>query len=152
MVFFGGRYVDWRNFIYIAATHCELSDNNPSDARVIQNTGDIVKRGGNQLLVMSADCKQLTDWRGRARNLLDDYVQYQIAVGAMTTNSSPASLKQSCDTLRRQGNKINSSAIVGPRRRLKTYQKQWNSKTASSLACWMKILTLAILDHDPDQN
>jgi hypothetical protein len=60
---------------------------------------------------MSADCKQLADWRSRARNLLDDYAQYQVSVAGMLTNSPPDSLKPSCDALRRQGNDLNASAI-----------------------------------------
>jgi len=96
--------------------YCELSDKNPSDARVIQNTGAIVKNGGNQLLALSADCNQLTDWRGRARDFLDDYAQYQIGVGAITTSSPPDSLKRTCDVLRQQGNQINSSVIVGAKK------------------------------------
>jgi hypothetical protein len=87
------------------AGFCELVDNNPSDKRMITNVGQALANAGNQLLTMSADCQQLSDWRIGKRRLLDDYAQYQ-------TSSSPAATEtpsQTCATLRTQGEQINES-------------------------------------------
>jgi hypothetical protein len=45
------------------AGFCELTDRNPSDKRMLTVISDLVTKVGNKLLVMSADCKQLTEWR-----------------------------------------------------------------------------------------
>ena len=52
---------------------CELSDTNRSDKRMLSIVGGLLTQSGNKLLSMSADCKQLTDWRSARRQLLDDY-------------------------------------------------------------------------------
>src|SRR5438270_13863563 len=51
------------------------------------------------LLVMSANCKQLTEWRVSKRPLLDDFAQYQTTV----SDSPPTeTVAQTCATLRAQ--------------------------------------------------
>jgi hypothetical protein len=67
--------------------------------------GELVTKVGNKLLVMSANCKQLAEWRTRKRPLLDDFAQYQTP----TSDSPPAeTVAQTCATLRAQGAEITS--------------------------------------------
>src|ERR1700724_835074 len=55
---------------------CELTDRNPADKGMITKIGEVVGKGDNRLLNMSADCGQLADWRAQ-RRLLDDFAEYQ---------------------------------------------------------------------------
>jgi hypothetical protein len=48
---------------------------------------DLLNKGGNKLLSMSADCGQLNDWRVGKRQLLDDFAQYQASMS--TINKAP---------------------------------------------------------------
>jgi hypothetical protein len=93
---------------------CELTDRNPADKGMITKIGEVVGKGGNRLLNMSADCGQLADWRAQKR-LLDDFAEYQTPVGSMNTTlaGAPAELiKQNCAVLRTQGDKI--AADISP--------------------------------------
>jgi hypothetical protein len=87
------------------AGFCELSDINPSDKRMITTLTDLLAKSGNKLLSMSADCRQLTDWRSGKRQLLDDYAQYQTPIAGMDQPPSET-VAQTCTTLRNEGNKI----------------------------------------------
>ena len=49
---------------------CELSNVDPSDKRMLSIVGGLLEQSGNKLLSMSANCKQLADWRSRRRQLL----------------------------------------------------------------------------------
>jgi len=89
---------------------CELSDGDPADKGMITKIGEVVGKGGNRLLNMSADCGQLADWRAQTR-LLDDFAEYQTPVSSMDTTlaGAPAeSIKQTCAELRTQGGKISA--------------------------------------------
>src|SRR5262245_65976100 len=69
--------------------YCDLTEQQPSDARMIKVMGDLLA-GRNELLAMSADCRQLQNWRGGTQPLLDDYAQYQKLIGAKGCNLSRA--------------------------------------------------------------
>ena len=86
------------------AGFCDLSDTDPSDKSMLTVTSDLVSNSGNKLLSMSADCRQLTDWRAQKRPL-DDYAQYQTPV-ALIEKSSTESVKKTCAGLRAQGDKL----------------------------------------------
>jgi hypothetical protein len=86
------------------AGFCDLSDTDPSDKKMLAVTSDLVSNSGNKLLSMSADCRQLTDWRAQKR-LLDDYTQYQAPV-ALMEKPSVESVKKTCAGLRAQGDKL----------------------------------------------
>lgn len=87
---------------------CELSASNPADKNMITTIGGLVAKAGNKMLNMSADCQQLADWRSHKRNYLDDYGQYQTPAGQMDqlVASPEAAIKETCETLRTQGNQI----------------------------------------------
>jgi len=67
-------------------------------------TSELVSKSGNKLLGMSADCRQLTDWRAQKR-LLDDFTQYQTSVALMEKPSVEPVMK-TCAALRAQGDKM----------------------------------------------
>jgi hypothetical protein len=79
---------------------CELSSSNPNDQRLLDTIGEaLAKAHGNQLLAMSADCQQLTDWR-TGRGLLGDFGQYQAPRIAAANEET---FRQTCAALRTQG-------------------------------------------------
>jgi hypothetical protein len=41
--------------------YCELSEADPGDAHMLSALGSILGTGGNRLLAVSADCRQLDD-------------------------------------------------------------------------------------------
>ena len=84
----------------IPAGFCELTSGNPIDQGMLGTIGDaLAKARGNQLLAMSADCRQLADWR-EGRGLLGDYGQYQ---APRTASANDETFRQTCAALRSQG-------------------------------------------------
>jgi hypothetical protein len=87
---------------------CELSASNPADNRMITTIGGLVAKSGNKMLNMSADCQQLADWRAQKRNYLDDYGQYQTPIAQIDqlVAAPETMIKETCETLRKQGSQI----------------------------------------------
>lgn len=86
--------------------YCDLNEAHPSDARMLSVIGGVLEKGGNRLLAMSADCRQLEDWRSGKRPLLANYAQYQTRRAAENAPlpAAPAELiKATCQQLRAQG-------------------------------------------------
>jgi hypothetical protein len=84
----------------VPAGFCELSSGNPTDQRMLDTIGEaLAKARGNQLLAMSADCRQLAEWRD-GRRLLGDYGQYQAPRMAVANDET---FRQTCAALRQQG-------------------------------------------------
>jgi hypothetical protein len=92
------------------AGFCDLKDHDPSDKRMLTVLTDIIAKSGNKLLAMSADCRQLTDWRAGKRSLLDDLGQYQTPT-ALMDKPSVEPVKQTCATLRAEGDKLLSNQL-----------------------------------------
>ncbi len=79
---------------------CELSHGTPTDQRMLDTITEALAKGrGNQLLAMSADCRQLAAWRD-GRSLLGDYGQYQAPRMAAANEET---FRQTCAALRQQG-------------------------------------------------
>jgi hypothetical protein len=96
------------------AGYCDLDESNPSDGRLITAIGNLVRGGGNELLAISANCGQLSDWRAGKRPLLDDIAQYQSPISMMqqTLPGSPEPvIKQNCDSLRKEGERLLSGSL-----------------------------------------
>jgi hypothetical protein len=86
---------------------CELSaTSDPSEKRMLTTVGEIVKRGGNALLNMSADCQQLAAWDAHQRQFIDDLAQYLSPLA----DAVPQSIKESCAELRSQGDQFTKDA------------------------------------------
>jgi hypothetical protein len=102
---------------------CELSESDPSDKRLVTTLGGLLEKSGNKLLSMSADCRQLTDWHGGKRKLLDDYGQYQTPIASM--NQPPSeTVAQTCKTLRDEGNKILANQLPDIKKRVESTIKE----------------------------
>ena len=96
---------------------CELNESNASDKRMITVLGGLLEKSGNKLLVMSADCKQLSEWHTGKRQLLDDYGQYQTPIASMGTPPSET-VAETCTTLRKQGEQILANQLPDIKKRV----------------------------------
>jgi hypothetical protein len=105
----------------VPAGFCELSSGNAADKRMLDTVGDLVaKARGNQLLAMSADCQQLTEWR-TGRRLLGDYGQYQAPPNAAANEET---FKDTCAALRTQGGQTLSNVKKDLKARMEESVKQ----------------------------
>jgi hypothetical protein len=105
----------------VPAGFCELSASNAADKRMLDTVGDLVaKSRGNQLLAMSADCQQLTEWR-TGRRLLGDYGQYQAPPNAAANEET---FKETCAALRTQGGQTLSNVKKDLKGRMEESVKQ----------------------------
>jgi hypothetical protein len=102
---------------------CDLSDKQPADQRMLTIVGGLLTQSGNKLLSMSAECGQLNGWRTAQRQLLDDYAQYQTSAG-LFSRPPAETIKQTCATLRAEGNKIVSNAMPDLKARVEAALKQ----------------------------
>jgi hypothetical protein len=83
---------------------CEMTEDDPSDARMIQAISGMLASAQVEALVMSADCTQLESWRGGVKPLLDDFAQYQTAIPTKNSDFPRAeSIKGFCTAMRAQG-------------------------------------------------
>ena len=96
---------------------CELDQSNASDKRLFTVLSGLLEKSGNKLLVMSADCRQLADWRSGKRKLLDDYGQYQTQIEGIDKPPSET-VAQTCTTLRNEGNKILANQLPDIKKRV----------------------------------
>jgi hypothetical protein len=104
---------------------CELSQGNASDKTMVTTQTDLLAKSGNKLLSMSADCRQLADWRAGKRPVLDDYAQYQTPLSNMEASAGPPEpVKQTCATLRAQGEKLLSNQMPDIKARVETTLKK----------------------------
>jgi hypothetical protein len=102
---------------------CELSEQQASDARMIQAITSMLA-GQNELLAMSAECRQLADWRTGRRPLLDDFSQYQTLVNAKDREFPRAEMvKEICASLRAEGEKTLSGLTPDIKARAETVLK-----------------------------
>ena len=60
--------------------HCEMDAVVAADARLIANLHSSLAKTGNRLLLLSADCAELRDWRNGKRLDLDHMAQYQTII------------------------------------------------------------------------
>jgi hypothetical protein len=103
--------------------YCDLTEQQPSDARMIKVVGDLLA-GRNELLAMSADCRQLQNWRAGTQPLLDDYAQYQTLIAAKDANLSRAdTVKRSCAQIRAEGEKMVAGGTQEVNKRLEAVLK-----------------------------
>jgi hypothetical protein len=104
--------------------YCDLNEQQPSDARMIKVVSDLLA-GRNELLAMSADCRQLQNWRGGKQPLLDDYAQYQTLIAAKDANLSRAdAVKRSCAQIRAEGAKMVAGGAQEVNKRLEATIKE----------------------------
>src|SRR5262245_34842533 len=64
--------------------HCEMDPVAAADARLFASLHASLAKIGNRLLVLSADCSELKDWRTGKRLVLDPLAQYQTVIELQT--------------------------------------------------------------------
>ena len=70
------------------AGHCEMDPVIAADARLFAGLHASLAKTGNRLLVLSADCTELKDWRNGKRPVLDHVAEYQ-TVRALENGALP---------------------------------------------------------------
>ena len=104
--------------------YCELTEQQPSDARMIKFVTELLA-GRNELLAMSADCRQLQNWRTGKQPVLDDYVQYQTLIVTKGSNfPRAAAVKQICAQVRAEGEKLVAVGTEEANRRVEGIVKE----------------------------
>jgi hypothetical protein len=102
---------------------CELSTGNATDKEMLATVGNLLAGSGHRLLGMSADCRQLADWRAGKRRLLDDHAQYQTSTATLD-RPPPESVAQTCAGLRAEGDKIVSNQTPDMKARIESTLKK----------------------------
>jgi hypothetical protein len=92
------------------AGYCELEAGQPSDKRMIDFLNTALGRGTNELLAVSADCKELRDWRAGSRKLLEHFSQYQVEKVRRASSYTIDEAKASCAVMRAEGQKLSDSS------------------------------------------
>ena len=92
----------------LPAGYCELDPSQASDKRIIEAIRAAAP--DNDILVIAADCKEITDWRAGKR-LIEHMLQYQTARAARTSAFPVAGALSACNELRNQGEKINADQM-----------------------------------------
>jgi hypothetical protein len=86
------------------AGYCELTEQEPSDARALKIFGDLMAGIQGELLTVAADCGQLRAWRAGTQPVLDDYVQYVTLIPGKDSDLPRARMvKDYCNIVRTQG-------------------------------------------------
>src|SRR5215467_5459882 len=100
--------------------YCELIDSNASDTRILQTIRTALG-SENELLAMYADCTQLSDWRKGARQLLDDYVQYQTTPALKgATVEAAGTIKDACKSVRDMAGQSLNETVTELNKRIST--------------------------------
>ena len=89
--------------------YCELDATQASDERTLKAVEGMLAPTNNRLLVMSADCTQLADWRTGKRRLLDNFAQYQTLIpweNGPLPKAPEAVIKDACNQMRTQGEQL----------------------------------------------
>jgi len=139
----------------VPAGFCELTSSNPADQRMLETFGDaLAKAHGNLLLSMSADCRQLADWR-EGQGLLSDYGQYQAPRNA---SANEETFKQTCAALRQQGGRNfanlkneTKSRIEESVRQMKVNEQRFAGFLGEDpTACYIALLQKLKAEEGPD--
>jgi hypothetical protein len=83
--------------------YCELDAANAADATMIAAVEGMLGRTDNRLLLFSAECGQLADWRAGKRQSLDNVAQHQTSRGlehVQLPASPEAAIEQHCTQMR----------------------------------------------------
>jgi hypothetical protein len=107
----------------VPAGFCELTGSELSDRQKINTIEELMTGAtGGRILAISADCRQLADWRAGKR-LLADYGQYSVPRAA---EISADTFKQSCAMMRLRGGEIDAETKGDVKSRLEDFIKGAN--------------------------
>lgn len=98
--------------------HCALTDSLPADSRALQAVRTAIP-AGNRLLAMTANCRQLADWRAGKLPLLLDSAQFQTQHQGEDHSGNPqGAVRELCEVLRAQGGDLLARLPAEANRRL----------------------------------
>lgn len=98
--------------------HCVLADSQPSNSRALQAVRTAIPPG-NRLLAMTANCRQLADWRAGKLPLLLDSAQFQTQHQGEDHSKDPqGAVRELCKVLRAQGGDLMSRLPAEANQRL----------------------------------
>ena len=102
------------------AGYCELNPTLATDAHLVANIHTVLSKTGNRLLLLSADCRELRDWRNGKRPELAHMAEYQTVL-ALQNNPLPDTpetvLKKLCDEMREMGGSAPTGVTTDVQRR-----------------------------------
>jgi len=106
--------------------YCELDASQPSDARMLQVVEDMLATGTNRLLAISANCKELVDWRNGRRKLMDNLAQYQTLKAWEDGLPAPPAtvVAEVCKAMRARGEQFTANAEQGAKARAEEVIKE----------------------------
>ena len=90
--------------------YCELQTSQASDKRMIDFLNTALSKSPNDLLAVSAECGELSDWRAGKRTLLQHFSQYQVEKVRRSSGFTIAEAKAACDAIRTQGQKLSDDS------------------------------------------
>jgi len=93
------------------AGQCDLVASEPGDSRVIAAVTKSTAAAGNDLLVMTADCQELVDWRAGRRPLLEHLAQYQVQTALRGSDFALADALAACADVKARGSQINRNVV-----------------------------------------
>jgi hypothetical protein len=112
---------------------CEMSASTAPDSQMVGALSELVSKSGNKMLAVSADCRQLADWRAKKRQFIDDYANYQTTFSGIDSPAAPEPVKQTCSVLREQGTKILSNQVPDLKTRIEQTLQQIKLNEANFL-------------------
>ena len=138
---------------------CEMSASTAPDSKMVGPLSELVAKSGNKMLAMSADCRQLVDWRAKKQKFLDDFANYQTPVSGIESAAAPEPVKQTCSVLREQDTKILANQVPDLKTRVEQTFQQTKLNEASFLgvldetvrACYAGLLQKLRLDGNTDR-
>jgi hypothetical protein len=122
------------------AGYCDIDPTKQSDRKFAQVV-EAVRLSGNDMLGMSADCRELEDWRGGRRKLLEHMSQYQTQTSGRAQPFGVAAVKAGCEELRSKGEQINANVVPSVKENIAKAVKDVALHGQSSLG---------FLDEDPN--
>ena len=123
--------------------YCEMDPVLASDAPLIGRLHSTMTKTGNRLLVISADCAELRDWRNGKRQDLDHMAQYQTIIeleNEPLPNTPEQMIKNYCTNMNTYGNQTTGAAAQDAQER---------AEQASKLLKLNEIKFLGVVAEDP---
>ena len=105
------------------AGYCAIDPSVGADADLLDHLNEALGRTANKLLLATADCGELNDWRKAQRRYLDQIAQYQIMRSLEAKPPPPDVIKTVCARMRTQGEKAASERALKTQAALEAVMK-----------------------------
>jgi hypothetical protein len=96
--------------------HCEMDVVQASDADLIAKLHTSLRKAGNRLLLLTADCKELKEWRNGKRPALEHMAEYQTILALENTrlpDEPEKVIKTYCDQMNALANQATAQTMAG---------------------------------------